>query len=105
MGDLGLFLDEMVVDSSAGSRRRLSAVLKVPVGLEVDVVKDAFGDILRKQQRLLGELDRVPCLQSRGLLLIFYTFPRVRYWTRMAPPHLLLEACKQYHQAVCDGSQ
>ena len=105
VGDLGLFPDEMVVDRSGGSRRRLSTVLKVPVGLEVDVVRDAFGDILRKQQRLLGELHRVPCLQSRGLLLIFCAFPRIGYWTRMAPPHLLLEACKQYDQAVRGGWQ
>ena len=74
-GDLSSFPSEMVADSSGGPRHRLSTVLKVPVGLDVDVVQEALGVILGKQQRLLGELHRVPCMQSRGLLLIFFAFP------------------------------
>ena len=104
-GDVSVFPEGMALNRDTGLRHTFSPVLKVPVSLDDEVVRSGLDGIIDGQQRLLRELGRVPCLQSRSLLLFYCAHPRVGYWTRTVLPRLLSGAAAMYDAAVREAWQ
>ena len=100
-----MFPGTMAVSRDTGLRHTFSSVLKVPVSLDEEVVRSGLDRTIDGQQLLLRELYRVPCLQSRALLLRYCAHPRVGYWMRVVPPHLLSGAAARYDSVVREVCQ